>query len=144
MLLRAQAFGKDPFRRFLILRIDDRKLWDGESFTDEFDSARKFHTPSDACFAIQDILKEHYKDLPQRHYVVPVEISVQGNVTEKEIAEYLFRASVLSIRTEEFGNGPKDSYVAPIIHWGYLKATDGPVNKDSENPVNWGLDQDDS
>jgi hypothetical protein len=143
MLLRAQAFGYDPFRRFLILRIEDRTLWDGEAFTDEFDQAQKFYRPSDACFEIQRIMKEQYKSQRHRKYVVPVEVDVYGDVTPKQVAEYLRRASVLSVRVEEFGNGPTaDSYVAPVIHWGYLKPIDV-LKEDPDNPaLDWGIGPD--
>lgn len=61
---------------------------------------------------------------------MPVEIDVFGDVTKRDIAKYLHRASILSIRTEEFGNGPiEESYVAPVIHWGYLREITGPVKE---------------
>ena len=140
MLLRAQAFGEEPCIRFAIMKLDDRTLWSGVEFIDDFDAARKYWHPSDACWDMQAILREHYGHLPNRQFVVPVEINVQGDVSEREIAEYLYRASILSLRTEEFGNGPRDSYVAPVIHWGYIKPIDRPVDKSSDNPVvDWGF-----
>lgn len=143
MFLKAKAVGEIPFRRYIILRVEDRTLWDGKAFTCDFDVAQKHYRPSDACFEIQRIMKEQYKNQPHRRYVVPVEIDVYGDVTTKQIAEYLHRATVLSIRTEEFGNGPTDdSYVAPVIHWGYIKPVDV-VREDTDNPAfDWGLGPD--
>ena len=95
MLLRAQAVGEHPSVRFVILNVRSNLMWDGESFVDDFDQARKYWHPSDACADMQDILREHYGQLRQRRFVVPVEIEVYGSVSQKEIAEYLYRASVL-------------------------------------------------
>lgn len=129
MLLRAQAVGQEPSLRFVIMRVDTDEpvWWDGQSFVDDVEFAQLYARPSDACFQMQDILKDHYGQLPKRRFVVPIEIEVYGDVTNRDIAEYLHRASVLSIRTEEFGNGPKETYVAPVIHWGYIRQIDDPV-----------------
>lgn len=130
MLLRAQSIGKDPCIRFVIRKLEDDTFWNGVEFTDDIETSQKHYTPSDACFVMQDILKEHYRELPKRKFVVPIEIEVFGKVTKRDIAEYLHRASIFSIRTEEFGNGPIDeSYVAPVIHWGFLRPIEGSAKK---------------
>ncbi len=143
MLLRVQAVGSDPFLRFVISNMDDETLWNGIEFTPDFETSMKFCHPSDACFEIHRLMAEQYKHLPQKKYVAPVEIDVFGDVSMQEVAEFLHRATVLSVRAEEFGNGPKDeSYVAPTIHWGYLKLTDGSVNKTTDDPAkDWGFDE---
>ena len=87
MLLRAQAVGEYPSVRFFILNVRNNLMWDGESFVGDFDLARKYWHPSDACREMQDILKEHYDQLRQRRFVVPVEIEVYGSVSQKQIAE---------------------------------------------------------
>lgn len=149
MLLRAQAIGQDPHLRFVIRRMEDDTFWNGTEFAEEFDNAQKFYRPSDACFTMQDILKEHYNHLPVRKFVVPIEIDVFGDVSKRDIAEYLHRASILSIRTEDFGNGPiEDSYIAPVIHWGFVREICGPVKGQmDELAADWdagsGLDLDD-
>jgi len=90
---------------------------------------------------MQDILKEHYGQLPQRRFVVPVEIEVYGNVSQKEIVEYLYQASVLSIRTEEYGYGPGECLVLPVIRWGCIKELQLLLDNKSDNPaVEWGLE----
>lgn len=88
-------------------------------------------------------MKEKYKSQPHRKYAVPVEVDVYGDVTPEQVAEYLHRASILSVRAEEFGNGPTaDSYVAPVIHWGYLKPIDV-VKEDPDKPaLDWGIGPD--
>lgn len=129
MLLRAQAIGQEPCIRFVIRRLEDNTFWNGTEFNEDLENSQKYYTPSDACFVMQDILKEHYGHLPMRRFVVPIEVEVYGNVSKKEVAEYLYRASILSIRCEEHGNGPNESYVAPVIHWGYLREFPGSVKK---------------
>ncbi len=141
MILRAQAVGENPSVRFVILNLGSNELWDGESFVNDFDQARKYWHPSDACVDMQRILKEHYGLLRKRRFVVPVEIEVYGGISQKEIAEYLYRASVLSIRTEEYGNGPGECLVLPTIHWGYIRELKLPLNKKPADPaVEWGLE----
>ncbi len=141
MILRAQAVGEHPSVRLFILNVRNNLMWDGESFVDDFDLARKYWHPSDACADMQDILREHYGQLRRRRFVVPVEIEVYGSVSQREIAEYLYRASVLSIRTEEFGNGPAECLVLPTIHWGYIRELKLPLSRKPDNPaVEWGLE----
>ncbi|GAA4444249.1 hypothetical protein [Novipirellula rosea] len=141
MILRAQAVGEHPSVRFFILNVRNNLMWDGESFVDDFDQARKYWHPSDACADMQDILREHYGQLRRRRFVVPVEIEVYGSVSPKEIAEYLHRASILSIRSEEFGNGPAECLVLPIIHWGFIKELKLALNGKPDDPaVEWGLE----
>lgn len=143
MILRAQPVGEHPSVRFIILNVRNNLMWDGESFVDDFDLARKFYHPNQACFEMQEILKEHYDQLRRRRFVVPVEIEAYGSVSQKEIAEYLSRASVLSVRTEEFGNGPAECLVLPTIHWGYIRELKLPLNSKPDNPaVEWGLEDD--
>lgn len=147
MILRADTVGQQPSLRFVIRNLYDDSLWDGESFVNDFDQARKYAHPSDACSDMQEILKEHYGQLPQRRFVVPVEIEVFGSISQREIAEYLYRASVLAIRTEEYGNGPGECLVLPVIHWGFLKELKHSVldpNNKPENPAaEWGLEDGD-
>ena len=141
MLLRAQAVGEQPSVRFVILNVRNSLMWDGQSFVDDFDLARKYWHPSDACADMQDILREHYGQLRRRRFVLPVEVEVFGGVSQREIAEYLYRASVLSIRTEEYGNGPAECLVLPTIHWGSIRELKLPLSKSPENPaVEWGLE----
>jgi hypothetical protein len=144
MILRAQPVGEHPSVRFFILNVRTNLMWDGESFVDDFEQARKYAHPSDACADMQDILKEHYGQLRRRKFVVPVEIEVYGSVSQKEIAEYLYRASALSIRTEEYGNGPAECLVLPVIHWGYIRELKVPLSEKPDNPaVEWGLEDGD-
>ena len=141
MLLRAQPVGEHPSVRFFIRNVRNNMMWDGHSFVGDFDLARKYWHPSDACADMQDILREHYGQLRKRRFVVPVEIEVYGSVSQKEIAEYLYRASVLSVRTEEYGNGPAECLVLPVIHWGYIRELKLPLSKQPDNPaVEWGLE----
>ncbi|MDA9856615.1 hypothetical protein N9D23_00720 [Rubripirellula sp.] len=146
MILRAQAVGEDPCIRFVVIRLEDGAMWDGQQFTGEFDSAKKYWHPSDACIDMQAILKEHYQYLPEKKYIVPVEITVLGPASRDEIAEYLFQASVLSLRTEEYDNGPNGSLVSPVIHWGLIKNLPDQLDEDPDDPnTAWGnyMDLDD-
>ena len=70
-----------------------------------------------------------------------MEIEVYGGVWQKEIAAYLYRASVLSIRMEDYGNGPGECLVLPTIHWGFIRELKVPMNHKPDNPaVEWGLE----
>lgn len=141
MILRAEPVGEHPSVRFIIRNVRNNLMWDGKSFVDDFDQARKYWHPSDACAEMQDILREHYGQLTRRRFVVPVEIEVYGSVPEKQIAEYLHRSSILSIRTEEYGNGPAECLVLPVIHWGYIRQLKLELNTETKNPaVEWGLE----
>lgn len=146
MLLRAQTIGDEPCIRFVILKLEDKTLWDGQQFTSDFDAAKKFWLPSVICLEMQAILKEHYQHLPEQKYIVPVEITVHGPASRDEIAEYLYQASVLSLRTEEYDNGPNGSLVSPIIHWGLIKDLHDRLDEDPDDPnTAWGnyIDLDD-
>ena len=50
-----------------------------------------------------------------------VEIEVYGDTTLTKLARYLHLASVLNVKTHEFGNGPKGCLVMPTIHFGLIK-----------------------
>lgn len=144
MILRADVVGKHPSQRFVIRNLHDDTMWDGQGFTDDFLKAVKYAHPSDACADMQDILKDHYGQLVRRRFVVPVEIEVYGSISQKEIAEYLHRASVLNIRTEEYGNGPAECLVLPVVHWGYIRELKLALNGKTDNPaVEWGLEEND-
>lgn len=142
MLLRAEAVGEKPSVRFIIRNVRNNLMWDGDGFTNDFFAAVKYAHSSDACAAMQDLLKEHYGQLRRRRFVVPVEIEVYGSVSQQEIAEYLYRSSVLNIRTEEHGNGPAECLVLPVIHWGYIRELKLALNTKPDNPtVEWGLEE---
>lgn len=119
MLLRAQAAGEQPAIRFVIRNLRRNLMRAGQPLVHDYDQARKYWQPSDACAGMQDILKEHYGQLGQRCFVVPVEIEVYGSVSQKEITEDRYRASVLSVRTDnpamEWGleddNGGEDQWI---------------------------------
>jgi len=49
MLLRAQPVGEEPCIRFVIVKLEDGTLWNGQQFTSDFDEAKKYWHPSDAC-----------------------------------------------------------------------------------------------
>lgn len=147
MILRAEPIGKQPSLRFVIRNMHDDSLWDGDSFEHDFDQARKYACPSDACAGMQEILKVEYDQLPLQRYAVPVEIEVFGRVSKRDIAKYLHRASVLCIRTEEYGNGPGESLVLTAIHWGLIKEVKHSVLDKEHKPGNpdsdWGLEKKD-
>lgn len=144
MILRANNIGPHEHPRFLIQNLHDGFVWTGIGFHCDWTHARLYAHPSDAGADMQEILKDFYGQLPMHRYVVPVEIEVFGNVSQKDIARYLYRASVLSIRTPEFGNGPGEALVLPVIHWGFIKELKhsvlDPDNKPDNPAAEWGLE----
>lgn len=137
--MRAQPVGVPPSRRYVIQNLGDARVFDGETFVEDWDAARRYATASDACADMADILRDFYGKLPRRRFVCPVEIEVFGNCSRTKIARYLHRASVLNIRTHEYGNGPGECLVLPTIHFGLLKEIeDVPMLSKVEN---WAEDE---
>ena len=122
MLLRAEPIGRPPYRRYII-QNNDEKFWDGNGFTKDFKKGMKYCCTNDACEEMAAILKGFYGKLKRRTFVVPIEVEVYGSANQQEIANYLYRASVLNIETDKQGNGPDGNLVLPIIHWGRIKET---------------------
>ena len=100
MLLRAQAIGEEPYIRFIVVRLEDGAMWNGETFTSDFDSAKKYWHPSDACIDMQAILKEHYQHLPEKKYIVPVEIT--GCIEADAIGAFLVPLKFFYFHTRPF------------------------------------------
>ncbi len=121
MILRAQPIGTPPCRRYVIQNLHDNTVWNGHTFIDDWQKGMKYATASSACMDMQDILKTHYDQLPRHRYVCPVEIEVYGDAPKSKIAKYLHQSSTLNIKTHEFGNGPRECLVLPVVHWGLMK-----------------------
>ncbi|WP_197441164.1 hypothetical protein [Thalassoglobus neptunius] len=117
----AQPIGVPPSRRFVIQNLDDAKVWNGKAFVEDWDEARKYATASDACFDMADIQRDFYGALPRRRFVCPVEIEVYGKITRTKLARYLHRATTLNVKTHEYGNGPGETLVLPVIHFGLVR-----------------------
>lgn len=126
-ILRAvPEFGPPNARRYAILNVATGELWTGKSFQSDRSQARLYSEPNLACVDMREILVSYYDHLPLRRYRAPVEIEVYGSVTPQAVAWWLSRASLLCLRTTEYGNGPHESYVAPTIHWGLVEEIDRP------------------
>lgn len=122
MILRAEPIGQPPSRRWVVQNTHDDTAWDGEKFVEDWEAARKYAHPSDACGDMADILKDFYSGLGEkRTFIVPVEVEVYGSATRGKIARYLYQSSVLHMRTQEYGNGPCECLVLPTIHWGKIR-----------------------
>ena len=76
-----------------------------------------------------------------------VTVEVAGDVTRKEIGEYLESAAKLTVNRNDFGNGPSpECYVDPEIYWHLLKDMPERLEEDPDEPhFSWGyqLDLDD-
>lgn len=122
MILRAEPIGHPPSRRWVIQDTKKNTVWDGAMFVEDWGKGRKYAHPSDACGDMAEILKDFYGGLGEkRTFIVPVEIEVYGSATKSKIARYLYQASVLHMRTQEYGNGPCECLVLPTIHWGRIR-----------------------
>jgi len=134
MILRANPVGPPIARRYVIQNLEDGKVWTGEEFVESTEEAMKndalkYATPTAACADMQEIMRIIYGDKPCRRYVVPIELEVYGDddITLTKVARWMHQASVLNVRTHQYGNGPRDSLVLPVVHWGLIKEIQRPV-----------------
>lgn len=117
LILKAVSeFGLPHARRYAIRNHQTREYFTGDGFSIGSNHARLFATSTSAVFAMHDILRSHYDEKPLKRYRVPIEIEVYGDVSMSQVAGWLHRASLLNIRTHEFGNGPRNRLVLPTIH----------------------------
>ena len=114
-ILTVYRCGKQ-FERFII-QDDERRVWTGEQFGSG--RAALFASQSDACFKVHDILKNQFVGIEPKRYVVPCFVGVFSDepVSEVDVARFLSQATKLSLRTNEFGNGPNNCLVLPVIDW---------------------------
>jgi len=54
-------------------------------------------------------------------FVAPVEIEVYGVAPKKKLVRWLHQASVLHLKTDQFGNGPRECLILPTINWGLMR-----------------------
>lgn len=136
MILRAEPIGHPPSRRWVIKDTNKNTVWDGDKFVEDWTGGRKYAHPSDACGDMAEILRDFYGGLEKRTFVVPVEIEVYGSATKSKVARYLYQASVLHVRTQDYGNGPCECLVLPTIHWGRIRESreSAPLS-DTEDPA---------
>lgn len=127
ILQAVSEFGPPHARRYVIVKLDTREYFTGEGFSIDSNHARLYATATSAGFVMHDILKAHYAEKPLKRYRVPIEIKVYGDVSMAQVARWLSQSSLLNIRTHEFGNGPRNSLVLPVIHWGLIRDLKGPM-----------------
>lgn len=132
---------------FVISKLNDKTYWDGWRFVNDIASAKEYSSLWEAMKAIPEIIEQQYEPIQKQSYIVPVTIEATGNVTRKEIGEYLQAAAKLFVDRDEFGNGPSaDSYVEPKIHWHLIKDLSDGLDEDPDDPYSswgYGLDIDD-
>lgn len=104
------------FPRFLI-QDDNERVWTGERF--HANGAALFANQNDACLEVHSILKRHFDGIEPKRYVVPcfIEVFSEELVSEVEVASFLSKATRLELHTNEYGNGPNNSLVLPVIDW---------------------------
>jgi hypothetical protein len=126
--------------KFVISRLNDDTFWDGFRFVDDLASAKRYEFQSRALSTIFEIEDQYGESAKQRTYIVPVTVEVTGDVTRKEIGEYLESAAKLIMNRDEFGNGPSpESYVEPEIHWHFIKEMPDRIDEDPDEPhFSWG------
>lgn len=120
-------FGTPEARRYAIRNLGNGDYWTGDDFSPDWTHARLYAKPTDACFDMQELLKLVYEDKPLKRYRVPIEIEVYGDVSMTKVARWLHRATFLNMRTHQYGNGPRDSLVQPVIHWGLIEQLERPM-----------------
>ncbi|HBJ37100.1 MAG TPA: hypothetical protein DDZ51_20580 [Planctomycetaceae bacterium] len=132
---------------FVVARLNDDTFWDGYRFVHDIEAAKRFESYSGAFIEIFEIEDQYGESAKQRTYILPVTVRVTGNVTRKEIGEYLNSAAELIMNRDDFGNGPSpESYVEPEIHWHLIKEMPDRLDEDPDEPdFSWGyhIDPDD-
>lgn len=146
MILRAEPIGQPPSRRWVIQNVKKSTVWNGVIFVEDWDNARVYAHPSDACADMAEVLRDFYSGLgAKRTMVVPIEVEVYGPASRSMVATYLYNASILNVQTHEHGNGPGISLVLPTIHWGKIREVkESNLKSAVEDPaVEWGLEDGD-
>lgn len=127
ILRAAPEFGPPHARRFAIRNLGSGDYWTGEDFSPDWTHACLYATPSAACFEMQDIMRCLYDEKPLKRYRVPIELEVYGDVSMTQLARWMYQASFLNVRTHQYGNGPRDSLVLPVVHWGLIEEIPRPI-----------------
>jgi hypothetical protein len=114
-------FGTPVATRWAIQNLVDDQVWTGNCFSPDWNRARLYAEPNDACLDMRKIMIRAYDHQPLTVYEAPTRIEVFGDVEMRQLQHWLSRAAVLRIRNSEYGNGPKDTLAMPAIHWAEMK-----------------------
>ena len=115
------AFGTDDAPRYAIQNLVDDQIWTGKDFSPDWDRAMLYAAPNDACADMRQIMVRVFDHQPLAIYEAPTRIEVFGDVSMRQVQQFLSRASILRVRNSEYGNGPAGSLAIPSIHWAEMK-----------------------
>lgn len=118
--LHENPMGKAAYR-FCIQNLVNEQVWTGFGFTPDWTKALLYASANEACKDMRKIMMSFYDSAPVTVYEAPVRIEVFGEADMLRVAQWLSKASVLKLRTDDYGNGPDGSLVLPVIHWAEME-----------------------
>lgn len=110
--------GNPEFERFVI-KDQKQRMWNGELLGQETTRPLLYAAHEAAACDIHNILKSNFQGVEPVRYVVPLVVEVFSHeaVHVAEVAQHLSRSSRLFLNSTEYGNGPRNSLVLPVIEW---------------------------
>jgi hypothetical protein len=123
-MLITMTVGRKPFLRYVIHDDTTKLWWDGHCFIKDLKDSKKYLRFCEAALDIQNMLREQYNQLPKSTYTVPIDIEVYGNADLADIQNYLYQATDLVMKIDEFGVGPNETLVTTTIYWHKMKKCD--------------------
>lgn len=99
------AFGTENAVRYAIQNLVNDQVWTGNCFSHDWNRARLYAQPNDACLDMREIMISAYEHQPLTVYEAPTCIEVFGEVEMRHLQHWLSRAAVLRIRNSEYGTG---------------------------------------
>jgi hypothetical protein len=106
-------------QRFVIEDEEGRK-WTGQHFTTIHpEAARLYASYIPAAHEVQRILKDSFKGVEPKRYMVPIMVEVYSvePVDPTLIVHHLAKSVTVHLDTAKYGHGPQDSLVLSTIHW---------------------------
>lgn len=102
----------------------DLLCWNAEKQEWVLEGGTLYENLNEAARVIQDLLRQHYGQLPQRKFEVPVQLVLhsEDEVDRMELVEWLIKTAKLSIDVETHGNGPRaGTLVEFLVEWDGLE-----------------------
>ena len=118
------AFGAEGADRFVIQNLKNHHVWTGDDFSPDWKNAVLYANVNRACGDMRQIMLRVYDGEPLTIFEAPCRVEVFGYAPMLHVQQWLSRASLLKLRTDDYGNGPNDTLTIPTIHWSEMKLID--------------------
>lgn len=113
-----------PAARYAIRNLVNDHVWTGNGFSPDWERALLYAHPNEACIDMREILLKVYQNEPLAVFEAPCRVEVFGEATMEQVQRWLSHSAVLKLRTDDYGNGPRNSLVIPSIHWAEMEQID--------------------